>query len=394
MSAFFSTILEAWQELRVHKVRVMLSLIGVAVSVAALTGVLGLGDVAREGMRDQAERQGGRAATLDVNLYGEHGPVPAQKTIQLMDGLTAKYKFTQITRTSRTSLDIQFPDGVRSAQAVTVDPAYGAIHRVAMVQGRWFSSDDNQLLAPALVVNENTWRMLGSPALHSNPGVQLRKDGPHSAVVIGVVRNNWPEEPPSAFLLQGAGDILGLALEGAEYKIWVDPAQADQIRQSLEADISAQLPGVNGGVSRMDYLAYGDPLGAVQWVVGGIAGLILLLGALGMLTVSLVTVRHRVREIGIRRSFGATSGRIFVGVMMESVVATTVAGLVGVLLAVAVVKNPWIESKLAPSLLEYPPFPLGAALLGMAAAVLVGALAGAIPALIAVRVKVIDAIRF
>jgi putative ABC transport system permease protein len=79
---------------------------------------------------------------------------------------------------------------------------------------------------------------------------------------------------------------------------------------------------------------------------------------------------------------------------MESVVATAVAGMAGVMLAVAVVKNPWIESKVAPGLSEYPAFPIEAAMLGLAAAVLVGALAGAIPALVAVRVKVIDAIRF
>lgn len=64
------------------------------------------------------------------------------------------------------------------------------------------------------------------------------------------------------------------------------------------------------------------------------------------------------------------------------------------MLAVAVVKHPWIESKVAPGLTEYPAFPIDAALLGFGAAVLVGALAGAIPALVAVRVKVIDAIRF
>jgi putative ABC transport system permease protein len=113
-----------------------------------------------------------------------------------------------------------------------------------------------------------------------------------------------------------------------------------------------------------------------------------------MLNISMVTVRYRVREIGIRRSFGATSRRIFLGVLMESVAATAVAGMAGVMLAVAVVKNPWIESKVAPGLREYPAFPIEAAMLGLAAAVRVGALAGAIPALVAVRVKVIDAIRF
>ena len=128
--------------------------------------------------------------------------------------------------------------------------------------------------------------------------------------------------------------------------------------------------------------------------MGGIAGLVLLLGAVGLLNISMVTVKYRVREIGIRRSFGATSGRIFFGVMLESVVATFVAGVVGVMLAVAVVKSPWIQDLIAQGISELPPFPVEAALIGIGAATAVGALAGLIPALVAVRVKVIDAIRY
>ena len=45
---------------------------------------------------------------------------------------------------------------------------------------------------------------------------------------------------------------------------------------------------------------------------------VILLGALGLVNIALVTVKQRVREIGIRRSFGATAGRVFFAVMMES----------------------------------------------------------------------------
>ena len=57
----------------------------------------------------------------------------------------------------------------------------------------------------------------------------------------------------------------------------------------------------------MDYASNGDPFATVQLAVAGIAGVVLLLGAVGMLNISMVTVRYRVREIGIRRSLGATS---------------------------------------------------------------------------------------
>src|SRR5690606_3924566 len=97
---------------------------------------------------------------------------------------------------------------------------------------------------------------------------------------------------------------------------------------SFDVQISSMRPenlGIQG-------IAYG---------VSGAALLILLLGALGLVNISLVTVRFRVREIGIRRSYGATGGRIFVGVLMESVVATVLAGAVGVTAAVALVKAPF-----------------------------------------------------
>ena len=105
-------------------------------------------------------------------------------------------------------------------------------------------------------------------------------------------------------------------------------------------------------------------------------------------------MRQRIREIGVRRSFGATGVRIFTAVMLESVVATTVAGFAGIMLAVAVMRTLIDLGLMFPELQDVPSFPLGAALGGLAATVAVGALAGLVPALVALRVKVIDAIRF
>ena len=128
--------------------------------------------------------------------------------------------------------------------------------------------------------------------------------------------------------------------------------------------------------------------------MAGIAVLVLLLGAVGLVNIALVTVRGRIREIGIRRTFGATAGRVFFAVLMESVVATVAAGIVGVLVAVLVLRNPWTIEFISQGVSDVPPFPVSAAITGLAAATAVGALAGLIPALVAVRVKVINALRY
>ena len=393
MIGFVSSLVEAWQELRINKVRILLALLGVALSVAALTSVVGVGNLAREGYKEQSERNGGRVATLSLGVYGPSSPDPAtlEKAYQ---GVQQRYGITTSTHVGRTQAEFQLPRGVTKVDTTIVDVGYGVIHRVPLMQGTWFASDDHRRLAPAVVVSEAFYNRAGRPNLANNPTVTVPGDHPATVVIIGVVPDVWPDTPPAAFILTEGAAMAGMRSEMSEFKIWVGEEQAEALTAAITADLQSQFPGFSAQANRMDYAAHGDPLGPAQLVIGGVAGLVLLLGAVGMLNISMVTVRYRVREIGIRRSFGATSGRIFFGVMMESVVATACAGLLGVMVAVAVVKNPWIQSKVAPGLTEYPPFPIDAALLGFGAAVLVGALAGAIPALVAVRVKVIDAIRF
>lgn len=398
MTGVVSALVEAWQELRINKTRILLALVGVALSVAALTSVVGVGDLAREGFKADSERNGGRSATLAVGVYGPAQPDP-DKLERAYRGIIERYGITYFSHASQAQESFQFPQGVQPVQLQVVDPGYGVIHRVDVSQGGWFAANDEERLAPALVVSESFYNAAGRPNLATSPKVTMAGDHKITAVIIGVVPDPYPENPPSAFMLTGAAERSGVLTGGAagpgqQFKIWVQDEQAASLKAAIASDLEQQFPGMQAAVDRSDYASYGDPFAPAQLVIGGVAGLVLLLGAVGMLNISMVTVRYRVREIGIRRSFGATSRRIFLGVMMESVVATAVAGVVGVMLAVAVVKNPWIESKIAPGLTDYPPFPVDAALLGLGAAVLVGALAGAIPAVVAVRVKVIDAIRF
>ena len=73
LSNVVGSFVEAWQELRIHKTRVMLSLIGVAVAVCAITTVVGLGAVAQQSIVEQNERYGGRAATLSLYVSKNDG---------------------------------------------------------------------------------------------------------------------------------------------------------------------------------------------------------------------------------------------------------------------------------------------------------------------------------
>lgn len=404
VTALWGAILEAWQEVRIHRTRVLLSLIGVGVAVCALSSVVGLANIAEQSMRENSERFGGRPALIAVYPSGGDGAAPSQERVDAAwDATLARHDIRYASKVISGSMRVQFRDGVTEVMTQAVDGPYATMHRTVVKQGRWFTQADAEMLAPAVIVNDAFWKRLGSPDLAAHPTATVRSgEQKITVVVIGVVRTPESPDDATAIVLAGAADrLLGsgdpmfgssLALEA-----WVPPDSAEQLIDAITSEFDQQLGSGAVSVSRNDYLAYqdSDPLLFFKLLVGGIAVLILLLGALGLVNIAMVTVRHRIREIGVRRSFGATGARVFFAVMMESVVATVVAGAAGVALSVLIVKSPWVEELIGRGLVaDPPPFPVEAAVLGLVAATVVGALAGLLPALVAVRVKVIDAIRY
>lgn len=402
LTTIVGAVVEARAELRIHRTRVLLSLIGVAVAITALTAVLGLGGIAQQSTTESFERSGGRPATLSAFAYSSTGAALDSTALAVaVDTVKDRYSITHSTTNGGVSQGIQFTDGVAQVQTTLVDVDFAIMHRFQVTEGRWFEKADTSRLAPVLVVNDAFWQRLGAPDLRSHPTVLIAGERPITAVIIGVGSQYSGDPSPGAMMLTAsyiavAGEAQ-LAQSPPGYEFWVPGELADPLQQAIQRDLRGALgAGASVDVNRNDYAAFGgeDPLLPVKLIITGVAVLILFLGALSLVNISLVTVRQRIREIGIRRSFGATAGRVFFAVMMESVVGTVAAGVVGVFLAVLIVENPLVQNFIAQGAVDLPPFPIEAAILGLAAATAVGALAGLLPALVAVRVKVIDAIRY
>ncbi|MCS5715685.1 ABC transporter permease [Herbiconiux sp. CPCC 205716] len=413
LTGLLGAVLEAWQELRIHRTRVLLSLIGVAVAVASLTTVVALGGILQQTTAEQSERQSGRPATLYVSAYGaDGGQVDAEALQSAWVETVARYGIDYASRVVNAGVAVDSPNGVLSVGTQAVDQPYGEMHRVRISEGSWFTPVDAEQLAPRVIVNSVFWERLGRPALDGHPLLSLGGHGgtgATTAVIVGVYPSAEWETEPAMFMLAdqlaafqqadaGAGAAVDpFAGSSVQYELWVPTGDWEALAAAVKRDLAAAVgDGATVDVMRQDAAQYGDdPFLVTQMIVGGIALLVLLLGALGLVNIALVTVKQRVREIGIRRSFGATAGRVFFAVMMESVVATVAAGAVGVAAAILVVQSPMVHDLVGQGLVtDFPPFPVDAAVLGLVAASAVGALAGILPALVAVRVKVIDAIRY
>ena len=404
MTGLLGSLAEAWDEVRVHKSRVVLSLVGVFLAVFAMTTVSALGQLIAQVQQEQGERSGGRPATIAVTAYDPTSGMPpaAEQWDAAVADLVERYGITTSARVAYEQALFRMPGGTQSVQIQRVSPSYGALHRIEPIAGRWFREGDREGFSPALVVNEAFLAAVGAPDLSSRPTVVIGGPTPVRATIVGVVRAGYGDEMLAYRVDRSTGPwdettSAGPMMFGpGTLELWVPDEQADQVMETVRHDLSLALHGVQVDTYRQDAQGMEEALALLRLAVRGAGGVVLLLGGLGVLNIGLVTVRQRIREIGVRRSFGATSGRIFGAVMLESVCATALAGLAAVGASIVLVRNLPLDRLLNNGipLADTPGFPVSSAVEGLVAATLVGALAGLLPAIIAVRAKVIDAIRF
>lgn len=134
-------------------------------------------------------------------------------------------------------------------------------------------------------------------------------------------------------------------------------------------------------------------ISALAWIVGLGA---LFSGIIGISNIMLVTVRERTREIGVRRALGAKPMQIMVQILSESFVLTTIAGLIGFMCGIGLLQL--INTLLAEVLATGNVFAellvsFNVAILAMVILIVSGILAGIMPAMRALNIKAIDAIR-
>ena len=400
MTGLVGAFQEAWGEVRVHRSRVVLSLVGVVLAVFAMTIITAAGTIGRQVILESGERAFGRGATLQVSAYQMDAAASTERVTAALTDMVDRFGVQYSSLVVQTQLENEpvLPTAdyteYSSTELWLVEPDYGPIHRIETVAGRWLLEGDADRLAPAAVVNTKLLEGAGMTGRQPPFALPIPGNAGLSVTVVGVVKRN--SYSPQILMLTSAMPLLGEQVtRGASpnLELWVPPADADAIVAAVPAVLAAQ--GMQGEAYPSSDAGLPGLIGKAQWVVRGLSLFALGLGALGVLNVGIVTVRQRIREIGVRRALGASSGRVFAAVVLESVCATALAGALGVAAAVALVVNAPLDRLLGDyDITDVPGFPVSAALEAFLAAVAVGALAGLVPATIAVRSRVIDAIRY
>lgn len=196
----------------------------------------------------------------------------------------------------------------------------------------------------------------------------------------------------------GGGDKLNQITVQADQAADV-PAAEDQVISVLSDRHRIQDPSkrdfeVQSLRSRLD--AFNQVLGLLTLFTAAVASISLVVGAIGVLNIMLVSVTERTREIGIRKAIGATRRAILQQFLIEAVVLAGLGGVVGILVGVGLaVLGAHLAPSLGPTLSNFAPtVSIPSVLLSFGISLAIGVIAGGYPANRAARLRPVEALRY
>jgi putative ABC transport system permease protein len=172
------------------------------------------------------------------------------------------------------------------------------------------------------------------------------------------------------------------------------PLATDEITNLLQARHRTGLGQDDFTVlSQADFLQTAAALtGVVTLVLGGIAGISLLVGGIGIMNIMLVSVTERTREIGLRKALGARKRDILIQFLVEASLLSLIGGLVGIFLG-------WLASfgfglfATASNIAFNPSISVGSILLATISSTVIGLVSGLYPAYRAASLQPVEALR-
>jgi len=376
--------------LRGRRLRAALSVLGVAIGIAAMVAVLGITRSSQSDLLAQVDRLGTNLLTV-VNgrtLGGSEARLPATAagTIGRTDWVRSVAPTAELTGVGvyRSDLVPSYLGGGLAARAC--DPSLLSTMDGRMARGRFLDAATAKY--PATVLGHTAAASLGITDLFGAPRVAI---GGHWFSVVGVLEpfDLAPELDTSA--------LVGFPVAAADFGYDGHPSR---IFVRAETDHTADVAGMLARTAdpenpeQVSVSRPSDALSARLAITGsgtllflGLGAVALLVGGVGVANVMVIAVLERRKEIGLRRAIGATRRHVAVQFLVESLLLGICGGIAGVLIGGA------ISYGLAWQCGWQPLVPAVAVWAALAAAAGIGALAGLYPAWQAARLSPTDALR-
>lgn len=387
----------AFKSIAGNKLRSFLTMLGIIIGVMALVILVSLVNGATSSVTDTISSLGNNMLT--VTISDDHGsPV----TLDNLKEWEEEDTIGSIAAAGTESVTGKYDSATDSVTVYGITANYGEIQGQSLLLGRNIKTTDVDNHTNVCVINES----LASDLIGYTDclGVEISLNG-MKFTIVGVLEED--EDSVAGMFTSGSmeayvpytslvrlstsftSDITSFYVS-AEEDYTMDDAENTMntiLLDRFEEDDDAF------SISSSDVLesAMSSITSVLSILLGGIAGISLVVGGIGIMNIMLVTVTERTREIGIRKAIGATRGAILMQFLIEAVVLCMMGCGIGILLSWAVLQA--ITVIVASTGLT---FEMNAevVLIAVSFCLAIGVLFGLYPANKAAKMKPIDALHY
>lgn len=406
---FAESIKDALAEVSSHKLRTFLQTLGVILGVASLVAVQGLTDAGRRETMRWMNQMGGLTKMIVFNRPPKDATLTARQlasrglTLEDSQAIQAQVReVTQIGPVLEDWLQVRIGEYQRWHEISGSTPDYPAIFKHYPAQGRFLAEADMARGARVAVIGETAARTFfgNDPPLGRTLAI-----GDTGFVVVGVLQRKellgddgenhleWMNRqifvPLTTYFSRFSGD--------EEKKVSYIHLVVDKVEnnEKVKEAVGALLQRRHGGIKDFEVFNRSERLRRreeqsrtfdITFMVTGIVSLIV--GGIVIMNIMLASYQERVREVGVRKAFGARGRDIAAQFLVESLLVTVLGGAAGLVLGLGF-------SRAMSEILGFPTvITPRMAVVGVVASVSVGLAFGLYPAFKAARLNPVDALRY
>jgi putative ABC transport system permease protein len=392
-----------------NKIRTLLTMLGVIIGIASVIAITAVGLGVQQATQQQIQSLGSNVIQIFPSAAKSGGISQGLGSSTTLTWEDAEAIEKYIPSADKVSAYLQQPGQVVSGQdnhstnIVGIDLNYMSTRNTKLTQGRFFTEEE--------MANSTAVAILGSTILdelfdnaEDALGSQLRIQG-NVYEIIGVFEPKGSEgsidRDDQVFVplsnmssrVVGNNSLNGVSVNG----IYVKAKSQDQISQTQTQTTNLLRQRHNLAATDSDDFSlrtqtdvvntFSSVVGLFTVMVAAIASISLIVGGIGIANIMLVSVIERTKEIGIRKAIGATNSAILQQFLAESILISLVGGLIGMVTGIAI-------AFFAAIILNFPfVISVWSVISGFVLSLVVGLLAGVIPARNAAKLDPIAALR-
>lgn len=375
--------------LRSRPMRAALSALGIAIGTAAIVAVLGLSSSSQAGLLAQIDQLGTNLLTVESGqkLAGGDAPLPREAPARITHlSEVTKLAHSAVVKDEKVYRNSLIPKGNSGGLQVRATSLnLPSVLNIGVAHGEWLNEGTARV--PVAVLGSTAAERLGVERIDPDQRIWL---GDQWFNVVGILEPSTLEPDIDSSALIGYPTAKEFLDDVGPSSVYVRTATGHEaaVQSLLARTANPEAPNEVKVSQPSDVLtARAAAAGAFDSLFLGLGVVALIVGAVGVANIMIISVLERRSEIGLRRALGATKGQIRSQFLTESILLAVIGGVVGVLAGVAAtavyasVKG-WAVV-----------IPVEAWTGGIASALLIGALAGVMPAIRASRMPPTEALR-